>query len=66
MFQNMTDIDFQVHKMRLQENVARAETFHSLFHDVVPARTRPVAKPRIQLPRLSLVRRLTHALPRPA
>ena len=63
---NLNPTSLEVHDMRIAEQLAKAERRHELTRGESVADKRLVQRPSIQLPRISLIRRLMHALPRPA
>jgi hypothetical protein len=56
----------KVNDMFVRETLAKAERYHSLTRNDTVATSKPVAQTVIRLPRISAIRRLVQALPRPA
>jgi hypothetical protein len=63
---DLTPTTLKVNDMRIGQTLAKAEQYHSLTRGDVVTGKQPVERPAIQMPRISVLRRLVHALPRPA
>ena len=56
----------KVNDLFVRESLAKAERYHSLTRSDAMVETKPAAQTVIRFPRISVIRRLVHALPRPA
>jgi hypothetical protein len=62
----LTPTSCKVNDLFIRESVAKAERYHALTRDAAPVEKQPSANVAIQLPRISVFRRLTHFVLRPA
>jgi hypothetical protein len=63
---DMSPVSTEVKYARFQEDLAKAERHHALNRDALPVEKHSAARITIQVPRISLFRRLSHLVLRPA
>ena len=63
---NLTPTSCKVNDLRISETLAKAERNHSLTCNSAAPEKRSSPRFTLELPRISLVRRLLQSLPRPA
>ena len=63
---NQTPTSCKVNDMWISEQLAKAERYHELTRGDSVAEKKPVQRPAVQAPRISLISRLFHARLRPA
>lgn len=63
---DLTPTSCKVNDLFIRESLAKAEQYHALTRDVAPATKQSATKAGIQMPRISVFRRLTHLVLRPA
>jgi hypothetical protein len=63
---DLTPTTLKVNDLRISQDLAKAERYHALTRNDVATRKEAVERPALQRPRISLIRRLAQALPRPA
>jgi hypothetical protein len=63
---DLTPTSCTVNDMRIGEQLAKAARYHELTRGHTVDEKKPLQRPAIQAPRISLISRLIHVLPRPA
>jgi hypothetical protein len=63
---DLTPTNLNVNDLWIRENLAKAERYHALTRGEEAVQKQSVERPAIQMPRISVIRRLVQALPRPA
>jgi len=63
---DLTPTTLKVNDLRISQDLAKGERYHALTRDDVVTGKLPVERSAIRMPRISVLRRLVNALPRPA